>query len=206
MNKNIKVRKNLREQISRDLHDHLGSTLSTIALVGDAGQSSSMDKMKSDLRFISEEARELTTILKDFVWVLKDNDADSQELISRMNSFGNTILEAKNIQSIFKFEPKICNITFSMEQRKNIYFLFKEIINNVAKHSKASNVFIDLILNKGELVIEITDNGVGFDISNSSNGSGIRNIRERCSLLKAKLSINSVMNEGSSFKISIPIK
>ncbi|PXY40960.1 two-component sensor histidine kinase [Flavobacterium cheongpyeongense] len=88
-----------------------------------------------------------------------------------------------------------------------LYFIISELLNNIIKHSEANRAEVSLSENNNELIIEITDNGKGFDINdfNFVEGFGLNQIKARINNLNGKFDVNSKINEGTSIKISVPI-
>jgi nitrate/nitrite-specific signal transduction histidine kinase len=87
--------------------------------------------------------------------------------------------------------------------QKHVFLIYKEILVNIIRHSKASFVVIDIEVQKNKLTLLIKDNGVGFDTSENKKGYGLYSIKRRVERLKGNISINSAKNAGCSIGISI---
>jgi two-component system sensor histidine kinase UhpB len=92
-----------------------------------------------------------------------------------------------------------------MEQRKNIYLIFKEALNNAAKYSGASRIEIEVATQNKELVLLIKDEGQGFNINEVKKGNGLDNMMNRATELGAALKIQSAMNEGTTVSLVLPV-
>ena len=91
------------------------------------------------------------------------------------------------------------------DQRKNLFLIFKETINNAAKYSEASEVAISLQQQDHALIVSIKDNGRGFDEQTIKAGNGLRNLRERAKEINAKLELYSIIGRGTEVVLKIPI-
>ncbi len=91
-----------------------------------------------------------------------------------------------------------------MEKRRDIFLVYKEIINNIRKHAMATQVDITIEAKNGNLLMKISDNGKGFDPQMPTHRSGLKNIRYRLEKCKGKFTIQSVMSKGTTFIIELP--
>ena len=140
----------------------------------------------------------------DMVWSINPrNDSMSQVLI-RMREFATEIFELKNIEYQFS-EKGIENLILSADQRKNLFLIFKETVNNAAKYSEANKVEISLNQQDHILVMSIKDNGKGFDEQKIKAGNGLRNIRERAKEINSTLTLKSTMGIGTEVELNVPI-
>ena len=132
---------------------------------------------------------------------------DSGELVfSRMESFATSILPSKNIGLDFKYEEVFLKKEFSMEFRQNLFLIFKEAINNIAKYSEATLVTVTILHRN------IHDDGNGFRIEESTTnggngkpgGNGLRNMKLRATQLHGQLLINSSPS-GTTIELIVPL-
>ena len=193
-----------RNRLSRDLHDDLGSTLSSIALNSRiAGDLESPEKMRETLARISEEAREASANVKDLVWAMHP-DADSMaEMLARMRQFAQNTLEPQGIEHQFEVGEGVEHLQLDMETRRHLYLLFKEAINNAAKYAEAAHVHICLEKGHKTLHLEIADNGKGFDPQTPRKGNGLANMEARAALLGGKLRVESGVGRGTRVSLEI---
>jgi len=114
-----------------------------------------------------------------------------------MRTFASGLLESKNIDLTFIAAPSLSVKILSMPQRKNLYLIFKEAVTNVAKYSKAKYCSVTLKNEGNNLVMEIFDNGVGFDINRSLLGNGLTGMKKSGEELNAELIISSKIDHGT---------
>jgi signal transduction histidine kinase len=118
---------------------------------------------------------------------------------------------------IERMEPIHCHVKMSigeeaqfiklnMEQRKNLYLIFKEAINNVAKYAHAQNLFVDIQLQNHQFTLTIKDDGVGFSTADSHTGNGLDNMDKRAKALKGILKILTDKNCGTKILLKFKIK
>ena len=88
-----------------------------------------------------------------------------------------------------------------MDERKNLYLLFKETIINAAKYAEAKNIYVQLSAQNRKVFLKITDDGKGFSFESVKPGNGIKNIRQRANLLNGQISIESSPGNGTSVQL-----
>ena len=136
--------------------------------------------------------------MSDIVWAMNPNNDKFEDVIERVRIFSNQILGAKDINLSFRFPEDICQISISAQQRKNIYLIFKEAINNIAKYSLAKNCYVTGELLDKKVKIEIRDDGVGFEANKETlGGNGLINMKLRAVELGGDLSIMSEKGKGT---------
>jgi two-component system, NarL family, sensor histidine kinase UhpB len=92
-----------------------------------------------------------------------------------------------------------------MEQRKNLYLVFKEAVNNAAKYADCTSIEVKFLKEKSSLVLGITDNGKGFNIEEMKNGNGLKNMELRAKEIKAAFQIQSAPGKGTQIALQMPI-
>ena len=194
----------VRNNIARDLHDDMGSALSSINILSQVALVEKSGNTQSYLQRIGEQSARMMEDMGDMVWSINPrNDSMSQVLI-RMREFATEIFELKNIEYQFS-EKGIENLILSADQRKNLFLIFKETVNNAAKYSEANKVEISLNQQDHILVMSIKDNGKGFDEQKIKAGNGLRNIRERAKEINSTLTLKSTMGIGTEVELNVPI-
>lgn len=193
-----------RQRISRELHDGMGQQLVGIKLKIENILSQNKEQenkifvdIKTNLASSIEELRRISYNLRPPVLTELGLIAAVGNLCKE---FENTSLIKCDFSSFGQFE----NITLSTSSY--LYRICQEALNNISKHAKATEANIQIIENKTEYILIIEDNGIGFeyDSSNISKGNGLFNMHERAMLLNGKISIESILNEGTTIRIKIP--
>ncbi len=198
---------NVRNQIASDLHDEVGSNLNSIAVYVELlrKKAKKQDELTPILDRISSNSEETVSLMRDTVWAINPNNDSTEKLIEKMRSFGFEILSAKDIAFEFKSEIETKKDLFSMEQRRNIYLIYKEAINNIAKHAAATKASCRIIQNNGQIEIEIIDNGAGFNQSLVFEGNGLKNFKIRSQEEDLKVILNSEQGKGTMVRVVVSV-
>lgn len=204
-----------RKQISADLHDDIGATLSSISIYSEAMknkvESGDYTNAVQLADKIGDNSREMVGNMSDIVWAISPGNDTLQQLFDRMVVFAMDLFEEKNISCKYEFDPAIQAYSIPMDARKNIYLIYKEAINNLSKYSRCNNVSIQMMLNNQSLILKVTDDGIGFNpetiISRGSdlNGNGIRNMKQRAREINAQLDLITASNQGTSIILTYPL-
>lgn len=197
---------NLRNRIAGDLHDEIGSTLSSISLYSEAAKKMLNGNEKADkvLSKINTNTSEMMEAMSDIVWAANTRNDKFDNLFNRMRSFAVQVAEAKNMQLHFADNKNLPEISLDMVQRKNLYLIFKEAVNNAAKYSESNNVWVEFSLKHSLLEMKIKDDGKGFEQESGSGetngrmgGNGFINMQNRAKDINAELKISSVKGNGT---------
>ncbi|MFD2568506.1 tetratricopeptide repeat-containing sensor histidine kinase [Pseudotenacibaculum haliotis] len=205
----IKTQNRLQEQrleISRDLHDNIGSQLTFIISSLDNLKrlsSNTNDIVKEKLTSISGFTAETIGQLRDTIWAMNKNEISFEELYARLLSY---VEKAKEVthSSQFAIEEDVSSeLKFSSVVGMNLFRVIQESINNAIKHAEASKIDISFKEDAKTLFVSIKDDGVGFDKTSFSAGNGLSNIESRISDIKGEVFIESEPKKGTSILINI---
>lgn len=199
---------NLRNRVARDLHDDMGSTLSTINILSTMAKSKlNTDNVKASeyLGKISDNSQRMMEAMDDIVWSIKPMNDSMQKITARMREIATSVLEAKNIDLDFRTDASIEEVKLNMEARRDFFLVFKEAINNIAKYSRASQASVYLVLHHRRLIMRVKDNGIGFDIG-KADGNGLGNMYKRAASLKGRIQIQSKPGAGTQITLNIPVQ
>ena len=198
----------LRNKVARDLHDDMGSTLSTINILSSMAKS----KMVSDtvtssnyLTKITDNSQRMMEAMDDIVWSIKPDNDSMQKILARMREYATGVLEAKDIRIDFNIDEHINTKKLNMEARRDLFLIFKEAINNTAKYAYGDKVVVHMQCLGKRLHMGIRDNGKGFDLRNADTGNGLDNMRKRAHALRGRLHINSSPQNGTEIILDMPI-
>jgi len=198
----------IRNRIARDLHDEIGSTLSSISLYSDVAKKMVKNKApeaEGVLTQISEGTQDMMEAMGDIIWTINANSDRFDNVINRMHAFAVEVLEAKECKVHFNTTEHIRSIMMDMDQRKNLYLIFKEAINNTAKYSDCRNVWVHLSSDNDMLQLKVKDDGIGFDRTRVHHGNGLINMQNRAFELKGSLDIKSHPGEGTLIELECKV-
>ncbi|WP_148707263.1 ligand-binding sensor domain-containing protein [Chitinophaga skermanii] len=193
-----------RARISSDMHDDLGSGLSTIRLLSEIAKRKIKDPSQTnEIERISSAAGELVDKMSEIIWAMNSSNDSLANLIAYMRSFGADFLEHAHIQVHFLIPETIPNVKLSGGTRRNIYLAVKESLHNVVKHAQATEVTVEILVGKN-LHITIHDNGKGFDPEKVRLfGNGLKNIQKRMQVVGGTAEITS--QNGTIVNLDIPL-
>jgi len=203
-NKRQKQLQNIRNSIAHDLHDDIGSTLSSISIMSELAKAKSPDALPL-LTSIGESTAAIQENMSDIVWTVNPQNDQLENVINRMSLFATEILDAKNIELEFTSDETLAACRLNMKQRKNLYLFFKEAINNATKYSEASKVIVNISRKDHYLNMCIKDDGKGFDALSVVNGNGMNTMRKRADELNGHFNISSGINAGTLVQLKFKI-
>ena len=197
-----------RSRISGELHDEVGSTLSTINILSHSARMklrSDVEKSDNLLEKINENSQRMMDAMSDIVWSINPENDALGNISVRMKEFVSEILDNKDIDYTFEMSEELTDVKLSPEIRKDMYLAFKEAVNNLAKYSKATTAHISLSRMYGSLNMKIKDNGTGFNPQQNGSGNGMNTMKKRAESHGGTFQIVSEEGKGTSIHISIPI-
>jgi ligand-binding sensor domain-containing protein/two-component sensor histidine kinase len=198
---------NLRNKISLDLHDDIGSTLSSISILSEMAMHQKKESTTIDmLREIKENSISLMERMDDIVWSINPKNDSLESLFLRTKIFAAKLFEAKEINYKIHISEKLTHVLLPMEYRQHIYLIMKEAINNLVKYSSCTEAEIDVRFHLSQLTILIKDNGKGFNVENSIAGNGLNSMEKRAGEMNASFDILSTRGEGTSVILVVKIK
>ncbi|WP_162343181.1 sensor histidine kinase [Cyclobacterium salsum] len=196
----------LRSQLARDLHDDMGSTLSTINILSSMAKTKlGTDPAKTSdyISKISENSQRMMESMDDIVWSIKPQNDSMEKLIARMREFANQVLESKDMVFSMEVHQRILGLKLSMDARRDLFLIFKEGVNNAAKYSGASRVFIDFGLDGALFTMRIKDDGKGFNMDDLEEGNGLENMKKRASNLGGNMEIDTNPGKGTELILKV---
>lgn len=196
-----------RLQISRDLHDNIGSQLTfIISSVDNVKYAFDINNPKLDnkLSSISTFARETILELRDTIWAMNKSEISIEDLQSRIHNFVEKAKEAKSeIKFKFNVSDDLKDIPFTSVQGMNIYRTIQEAINNSIKYAEATEISIQILQQDEAIKVIITDNGIGFSSDEIIQGNGIGNMQKRIKDIGGTFEINSQKGVGTTVIIEV---
>jgi signal transduction histidine kinase len=197
------VEENIRSKVARDLHDDMGSTLSSIKIMSNiALEKKEPELSQTYLRSIRQNAASMQESMSDIVWAINPENDTIEKVMIKMKEFAAEILEPMNIQYEFHDQGDFNISRMDLNTRKDFYLIFKEAINNAAKYSQCSRIKIELIRSKSSIEL-IHDNGKGFDPLVRHAGNGLKNMRYRANNIGASFTLESQPESGTRIHVNI---
>ena len=198
---------NMRTRIATDLHDDIGANLTKISILSEVAQQQSNGDASNGtsklLGSVAEISRESVSAMGDIVWAINPKKDSLLDVTRRMRQHAEEIFEQREIELEFHAPPLERDMKLDADVRRNIYLIFKEALNNIVRHANARTVKIDLALVDHELILEIRDDGDGFDAYQESGGNGLHNMQKRAHDCGGRLSIKSVHGEGTDLTLRL---
>lgn len=190
----------IRNKISGDLHDDIGSTLNSISIYSEVARKKD-EQQDEALEMIGEASRKIIDAMSDIVWTINPDNDSFDKIIFRMKSLAYNLLRAKKIEFTFHSEEILNEKKLSLGERRNFYLIFKEAVNNLVKYSNATRVAITLSNENDYIKLRIQDDGVGFDASEDNSGNGLKNMKRRANEMKAQFKIESSKGNGTQIEL-----
>jgi signal transduction histidine kinase len=198
----------VRTRIATDLHDDIGANLSLIAMVSEVARLRSHEddpQARESLSLISETSRELIDSMGDIVWAVNPSKDHLRDLTKKMRRFASDLFSARNISVRFQAPGEEHDMKLGTDTRRELFLIFKEGVNNIARHSGCTEAGIELQAGAGWLMLKLMDNGKGFDVAKESEGSGLASMRKRAARLGGRLDIVSHNGEGTTLTLRVPL-
>ena len=198
----------VRNTIATDLHDDIGSTLTNISILSELSKKNLEHPQAAEqlLQRITEESVASQQALDDIIWSVNTSNDNMQQLQARMRRYVAEVFESSNISCQFDFEHTTEGGKLNMEQRRDVYLVFKECMNNIHKHASAKNIYIRIAVSNGVLHMLIEDDGKGFDPNVANQRNGLKNLKTRVEKWKGNITIDTTAGRGAKIQISMPVK
>ena len=211
----------MRTRIATDLHDDIGANLTRIAVLSEVAsreqggvrtgspvnplRPSASGQDDAPLAAIAAIARESVGSMSDIVWAVNPARETLLDLIRRMRQHADQVFTAREIELSFSVPDGTNTVRLAMDVRRDVLLIFKEAVNNAARHSGCSRAEIDLRVADARLVLTLRDNGVGFDPSLQNDGQGLTSMQRRAGRLRGHLAIASEPGSGTRITLEMPI-
>ncbi len=197
----------VRVRIASDLHDEVGSSLSSITIGSQLATKLTTEEhqqVRALLQRIGETSSESLRSISDIVWAIDPKNDQGEALVKRMRRVAAELLDSKGIAAVFEVAPEVEELKLPMDVRKELLLIFKEAVHNASKYSQAQQVRVVLQRAGGSLVLRVEDDGHGFDPAIHQDGHGLGSMRRRAEALGAELHLWST--PGSGTRISVEVR
>jgi len=192
-----------RNRIASEMHDDLGSGLTTIKYLSERAKKLISDEDSRVLiTKIEANAQELVTNMSEIIWTMNTRFDDIANLAGFMRRYAHSYLEQYDIDIKFIIEESCGDQAINGEIRRDLFLVFKEILHNSVKHSGSNKIVVHMECD-GELIIKVEEiNGKGFDPEEKlQSGNGIYNMQKRIENIGGKISFTR-LNESMYYAVS----
>ncbi|AKD54489.1 tetratricopeptide repeat-containing sensor histidine kinase [Spirosoma radiotolerans] len=197
----------LRKQIAHDLHDEVGSTLSSISLLSGMVKGliaqNRPESVERAIQKINTDARQILEAMDEIIWTINPGNDSLHRIAIRLQEYAQPLMESKGIRFSLVAEPALEGLPISMEVRRNLYLIGKEAINNLVKYSQASQATLRFEHQKEQLKVVIEDNGRGFDPAQPSQRTGQSSMQQRAKAMGGTLAVQSTPGQGTRLQLVV---
>jgi signal transduction histidine kinase len=157
------------------------------------------------LEEISTSSQEMIDDMNDIIWAINPRNDSFEKTVDRLHTYASKMAQSKNVALDFRNDDAFHDVALNMEQRKNLYLICKEAVNNALKYSGCKTLSVSLHKNKNHLSAEIRDDGKGFDAQSSYEGNGLKNMKQRAVQIGADFSIQSSAGKGTGMILEMKL-
>jgi signal transduction histidine kinase/ligand-binding sensor domain-containing protein len=199
---------NMRTRIATDLHDDIGANLTRIAVLSEvARQRHTLAGGGDDpLASIATLSRESVTAMGDIVWAISPERDHLGDLVRKMREHADEVLSARDVRLTFTVSGVPEDERIELDVRRDVFLIFKEAINNAARHSGCTAAHVMFGTENGSLVLSVADDGKGFASVVESDGNGLVNMRRRAARIGGRLDVRSQRGTGTTIQLVMPLR
>jgi ligand-binding sensor domain-containing protein/signal transduction histidine kinase len=192
----------IRVHLAADLHDNLGAGLTEIAILTEVAK---QQKNTHSLEDVANRARELRSAMGDIVWSVDPECDDLDGLIRRWRQTAFTLVGNESLEFLAPPDAETARVPLRPDCRRHLLLLFKEVLSNVARHSHAAHVRVEVGFSHDSLALDVVDDGSGFDPAQPHSGNGLKNMALRAEAVRAALQIESLPGKGTRVRVRAPL-
>ncbi len=205
-----------RKKLARDLHDGPTQSIAAIAMRMSYIQKlfkKSPQQVPDEIKKVEDLARRTTTEIRHMLFTLRPLVLESQGMSAALNQLADKMYEMYGQAVAVRVERGVED-RLDYQQQGVIFFIVEEAVNNARKHANAKLVSISAMQQNDMAIVQIADNGVGFDLekmeagyeSRANASLGMVNMRERAELLDGTLSMQSAVGKGTTITVVLPLQ
>lgn len=192
---------NVRTRIATDLHDDIGANLTKISVLSEVARQKGEED--GTLGSIARISRESVAAMSDIVWAINPERDHLNDLVRRMRRHAEETCLPNDIELEF-IAPDDSRLRLGIEARRTLYLIFKEAINNAARHSGCWRIEVQLTVTRDNVLLEVKDNGLGFEQADEGEGNGLLSMKRRANEAGGKLKIVSGSGNGTLVQVRLP--
>jgi ligand-binding sensor domain-containing protein/two-component sensor histidine kinase len=196
----------IKDNISADLHDDLGASLTSIQMIWAVTKNrlGYQNELKDVIQLFDEKIHESSEALDEIVGNMRLKDENLSEVVSNTRRYVSDLLESQGIVYQIHTDFDLGNRQLSMQKRRDFFLICKELLNNIIKHAQAEYVHLSVMAKKDHLVLFVEDNGIGFNSEQQRKRHGLSIIKKRINKWKGNFHLESVLGKGTRITIEIP--
>lgn len=195
----LKKEQQIRTKLASDLHDDLGSTINSIKVFANLAVMEYPSGKYPPL--IVHSSQEAITSIRDMIWVLDDSKDTVEHLLNRLDQFALPLCEASGVQFIRDCNDPSADLRLAQEEKRNLFLLLKEAVNNAIKYAAATTITLQCRLQKGNPQFLLSDTGKGFDNKTVAAGNGLKNMQYRAHAIGYLVDVDSAPGAGTRILI-----
>jgi signal transduction histidine kinase/ligand-binding sensor domain-containing protein len=196
----------LRMDIAANLHDDVGARLTKVAMITELvdQETPATDRAKPQIQAISRTTREVIQAMDEVVWTINPKNDSLENLANYIFQHAQEYFQNTGVRCRLDLPAQLPDRAISTEARHNLFMAVKEALNNVLKHSAASEVRITLGLAEKQLTVTVVDNGRGFVPDQAhAVGEGLRNMKDRLEQIGGRLALKSAPGQGTTVRMEV---
>lgn len=196
-----------RFRIAQDIHDDLGARVTQISLLSSAAQNKPglSTEAQTDFASVSQMSRTLVDALYETVWAVSPENDHLDSLVTYICQVANQMCAQAGLKCRLQIPDLPYDVPVTSGVRHNLVMAIKEAIHNIIKHAAATEVQISIGFEAGLLVIEVADNGKGFDPAAKLRGNGLANMKRRMDTIGGRCIQTSELGVGSRVRLELTL-
>ncbi|MFN5370046.1 MAG: histidine kinase [Bacteroidia bacterium] len=198
-----------RNRIARELHDDIGSSLSSISIFAEMALNdfgNNPENSRTLLQRVKDKNQEVSDTVSDLIWAIYTKNDTMGSLMLRVKNVGYEVLSAKGIEMKIADDFRLKDAALTIEQKKNLLLYFKEALNNIPKYSGAKLVRIESEWKNDQVHISVKDDGIGFDQDLVKKGNGLAGFQARANAIGGKFFLKTKPGEGTQLLLDFPFQ
>jgi signal transduction histidine kinase len=192
-----------RQRLARDIHDTLAQHFTSIIMHLSASRHSNLESVQMQIQQAEDAAREGLDEIRRIVWDMQPEQIEKASLIEAVEELAARWSAENRVQVNVKVTGTTRSLTSSAETA--LLRISQEAMHNINKHAQAKNVNITFSFMEDIFVMDIADDGLGFDPSKTSNGFGLKTMRDRIEELSGTLTVESEPGGGTAIAVTLPV-
>lgn len=197
-----------RARMARDIHDDLGSALTQLVLQGEVAQTEFPEgsAARAQLDQLCDRARTVSHALEEVLWVVNSKRDTVHDFSSYVCKYAQSFLSPTPIRCRLDVQPEMPPSEFDLPVRRGLFLAVKEALNNAAKYSQATELFLRISREGDRLLVVVEDNGQGFDASLlTGEGNGLSNMQQRLAEMGGECAVFSEPGAGCRVEFRMPL-